>query len=221
MDVLAAIKARRACRAFLNKSLDEKIVKRILSAALHAPSNKNTQPWRIAVLTGEPKTKLGEALIALDQSGEPVKPDFSHIDKSMGDVAWARAKACGVALYGALDIKREDHERRQSQWQSNYRFFDAPVGLIFYMKKTFPDASLFDAGIFLSHIMLAAETYGVATCPQMSMGNYPDVVRKQLNLPDDEGIICGMSMGFADNAHPVNQYCTVRDKFDELVEWFN
>ena len=221
MDILAAIKARRACRAFLDKSLDKKLVELILKSALHAPSNKNTQPWHIAIVTGKAKAQLGEALIKLDQSGEPVKPDFSHIDNSMGEPYWDRARACGAALYEALSIERDDHDRRQAQWQSNYKFFDAPVGLVFYIKKNFSQSSLFDMGIFISHIVLAAEHYGVATCPQMSIGNYPDAVRKQLNLSDDFAIICGMAMGFADNTQPVNQYRTTRDNIDSFVQWFS
>lgn len=220
MDVLDAIDARRACRAFLDKPVDKKIVQSIIAAAMRSPSNKNTQPWHIAALTGDTKRQLGDALISLDQAGEPINPDFSHIEKSMGEPYWRRARACGAALYEALDIQRDDHERRQAQWQSNYRFFDAPVGLIFYLDKRFSEASFFDVGIFISHLTLAAQAYGIATCPQMSIGNYPDAVRQVLNLSENDGIVCGMALGFADNTQPINQYRTMREEVDTCLDWF-
>jgi len=45
MDVLQAIHGRRAVRDFTDRKLDEKLVARLLDAAVWAPSGVNLQPW--------------------------------------------------------------------------------------------------------------------------------------------------------------------------------
>lgn len=221
MDTLAAIKARYSTRAFLDKPVSKTVLEKIFHAACYAPSDKNIQSWRVAVLSGESKNTLSADLLKAHHAQTPINPDYQSFNKSLGGVYWDHAKACGIALYNALGIERDDTKRRQEQWEANYDFFGAPTGLIFYLEKRLPESCWVDMGIFLSHIMLAAQTYGVATCPQLSMGQYPDIVRKHLNLSDEYAVVCGMAMGFADNKAPVNQYRTERASLNEFVSWFD
>ena len=57
------IRARRSVRAFQPKPVPRHQLMEILETARAAPSNFNSQPWRVYLLTGEAKRALGEALL--------------------------------------------------------------------------------------------------------------------------------------------------------------
>lgn len=116
-----------------------------------------------------------------------------------------------MALYGALDIQRDDKQRRMDQWIANYRSFDAPVMLLFTMDAHLETGSYLDYGMFLQSVMLAAMDHDLTTCPQAALGEYPDLVREFLALENDQVIVCGMALGYENTDAPVNNYRTVRE----------
>jgi len=46
---------------------------------------------------------------------------------------------------------------------------------------------------------------------------HPDLIRKELKIPDDLSIIIGIALGYADTEHPQNQYRTPRRPVQEAV----
>jgi len=50
MDAIEAIETRRSVRRYENKQIDDESVKRLLSAAMNAPSAANEQPWEFIVI---------------------------------------------------------------------------------------------------------------------------------------------------------------------------
>lgn len=77
-----------------------------------------------------------------------------------------------------------------------------------------------DMGMFIQNVMLAARGFGLETCPQAALAEYPDIIRKNLQLPEDQHIVCGMAMGYADWSHPINQYRTQREMVDSFTVWY-
>ena len=53
-----------------------------------------------------------------------------------------------MQLYSALEIERHDMQRRKEQWAANYRAFDAPVMLLFFMDAVLAAGSYLDYGMF-------------------------------------------------------------------------
>jgi nitroreductase len=131
-----------------------------------------------------------------------------------------RRKACGLLMYSTLDIKREDKQRQLDQWAANYRAFDAPVMLLFFIDSVLEKGSYIDYGMFLQSIMLAAVAEGLATCPQAALGEYPDIVRDELGYSDDVALVCGMALGYEDESNIINSYRTSRESLDEIVKYF-
>jgi nitroreductase len=127
----------------------------------------------------------------------------------------------GKKLYGALNIAREDKEKQRQQWAANYRGFDAPLVLFFWMDNVLETGSYLDYGMFLQNIMLLATEHGLATCPQGALGEYPDIVRQTLNMPDDKILIGGMAIGYEDTSHPVNQYRTEREPVENFTQFYD
>jgi len=109
---------------------------------------------------------------------------------------------------------------KKKHWESNYRFFDAPVGLIVYIEKNMPVGSWIDAGMFIQNVLLASQEFGLSTCPQAAFAEYPDVVREVLNLNNVE-IICGIAMGYENISHPLNSYRTQREPIEVFTKWYD
>jgi nitroreductase len=220
MEVLEAMRARVSTRAFLDRPVDRTTVEAILEAARWAPSGTNTQPWQVAVVTGTTKRRITEALVAARTAGEPERPDYRYYPEKWEEPYRSRRLACGLALYRALGIGREDADRRIKAWNNNYSFFGAPVGLFFFLDRTLAQGSWVDMGMFLQNVMLAARAFDLATCPQAALAEYPDIVRRLLNVPDTRALVCGMSLGYPDTAAPVNNFRTARESVANFTRWY-
>lgn len=220
MDICQLILERKSCRAYLDKPVDEEVVRSILETAKWAPSGVNHQPAKIAVLGRETKELLSSELVKTFSSGAQPNPDYEYCPKTWPEPYKSRRKACGLALYSSLKIPPEDIAGRNKHWANNYRFFNAPSGLIVYIDKNMPKGSWIDVGMFIQNILLVAEKFGLATCPQAAFAEYPDVVRGVLGLQNVD-IVCGIALGYEDAAHPLNSYRTEREAVDSFTKWYN
>ena len=124
-----------------------------------------------------------------------------------------------MQMYAALDIQRGDRERRREQWINNYRAFDAPVMLLFYIDPAMEKGSYMDYGMFLQTVMLAAEGLGLATCPQAALAEYPDIVSEVLGVDKDQLLLCGMALGYEDTKAAINHYRTPREAVDSFCRF--
>lgn len=220
MDTLQAMHQRHCIRAFLDKPVSQDQIRDILEAARWAPSGVNTQPWHVAVVQGEIKQELSRRLLEQREQENTPNPDYAYYPDKWVEPYRTRRIVCGKALYTALDIAREDKQRQKIAWENNYQFFGAPVGLLFFIDKQLNQGSWLDLGMFLQNVMLAARAMGLDTCPQASLAEYPDVVRELLALPEDWAMACGISLGYADTAQPVNQFQLAREEVDSFTRWY-
>ncbi len=220
MEILDAIRDRHCVRAYLPKPVDAEIITEILDTARWAPSGVNIQPWQVAVVQGESKQRLGDALIAARKRGDEPNPDYPYYPECWQTPYSVRRQKCGLALYSALGIGRKDKEKRLAAWYRNYRFFDAPVGLLFFLDDSLQTGSWLDMGMFMQNIMLAARHFDLDTCPQASLAEYPDIVRDILDIPAEKRVICGMALGYADPDAAVNQYRLPREASSRFTRWY-
>ena len=221
MNVSDALRKRKSVRAFTSQGVEPSLIKEILTSAGHAPSGVNTQPWNVLVLTGESKEQLQGKMEDAFRSGQKGKMDYQYYPLEWQEPYKGRRKECGLQMYSALEIAREDKEKQLNQWAANYRSFDAPVMLIFYMDGVMETGSFLDYGMFLQSVMLAATEKGLATCPQAALAEYPDIVRDYAKLNEDCKILCGISLGYEDESAAVNSYRTNREPIDNWVKFLN
>ena len=221
MDVKEALLKRKSTRAFLDKPVNRELIEKILDAARHAPSGVNTQPWQVAVVTGEKKHQLEQQLENAFRSGIVKQLDYQYYPTEWKEPYKSRRKACGLQLYSALNINREDKQRQLDQWAANYRAFDAPAVLFFFMEGGMQTGSFLDYGMFLQSLMLAAVEEGLAVCPQAALAEYPKYVKESLGYPEDCILICGMALGYEDITAKVNSYRTPRDPIEAFVRYFD
>lgn len=221
MKVSDALIARKSTRAYLPKEVEQEKIERILNAARHAPSGTNTQPWQVAVVRGETKKKLQQAMEATFRGGEKGKMDYAYYPENWQEPYKGRRKACGLQLYSTLGITRDDKARQRDQWAANYRAFDAPVMLLCFMDAVMETGSYVDYGLFLQSIMLMAVEEGLATCPQAALGEYPALAKSMLGYPPDSTLLCGIALGYEDKEAPVNSYRTPREDIATFTRYFD
>ncbi|RVT48492.1 nitroreductase [Rubrivivax albus] len=210
----AAITSRRSIRAFLPTPVARETIEQILTVAARAPSGTNTQPWKVTVLTGDAKARLSAAIQAAYD--DPVQRAAHSEEYAYYPTEWQspyidRRRKVGWDLYGLLGIAKTDKARMHAQHGRNYDFFGAPVGLIFTIDRVMQQGSWLDYGMFLQNIMVAARARGLDTCPQAAFTQWHRIIATQLQLPDAEMVVCGMSLGHADPAAVENTLVTDRE----------
>lgn len=220
MGICQAIRNRKSCRAYLDQDVSLDIIEKILEAARWAPSGVNHQPTQVAVLGKATKSKLAKILVDKHSSGISPNPDYAYCPKDWPDDYKNRRKQCGLALYNSLSISLDDLQGRKNHWENNYHFFHAPIGLVIFIEKGLPVGSWIDAGMFIQNILLAAQDFGLASCPQAAFAEYPDVIREVLNL-DNVDIICGIAMGYEDTCHPLTSYRIGRESVSNFSRWYS
>jgi len=228
MSVSDSLKRRKSTRAFTDKPVSVHTLIKILEQAKQAPSGDNHQPWQVAVLTGEAKDSLCNKLEDAFRTGVQPAMDYEYYPqdkKSETDTNWfgkykENRKACGLALYSQLGITREMQKEKDELYAKNYRGFDAPIMLLFFIDKELGKGSYVDYGMFLQSIMLLAVENGLATCPQGSLGEYADIVRQELPKYKDKIVLCGMSVGYEDVTNNINKYRTTRQELNEMVKYY-
>jgi nitroreductase len=209
-----AITTRRSIRAFLDTPVSRETVEDILAVASRAPSGTNTQPWKVYVFSGDAKARLcAEVLAAYDDPARDMKyrEEYPYYPREWANPYLARRRKVGWDLYNLLQISREDKSRMHEQHSRNFRFFDAPVGMIFTIDRIMEQGSWLDYGMFLQSIMVAARARGLDTCPQAAFTQFHTVIGEHLRLPEEEMVVCGMSLGYADPDATANQLTTERE----------
>ncbi|HEY4316333.1 MAG TPA: nitroreductase [Herbaspirillum sp.] len=217
----SVMRGRKATRSFLPKPVEKELVIEILEIARTAPSNSNSQPWRVYAVAGEAKEHLSQALCDAHRN----RPDeytacYKHFPDVLGEKLLARQNMFATAYYGSLGIERSNQAARTAQTGQNFLFFGAPVGFIFTIEESLERGSWLDYGMFLQSIMLAAKARGLDTCPQISFVKYHEIIRQQLPIAPNEIIVCGMSLGYADQSERVNSLRLPREPIEAFTSFF-
>ncbi len=210
----AAITSRRSIRAFLSREVAREDIERILEVAARAPSGTNTQPWKVYVLTGQARERLVDAIgrVAADpQQAKEHTEEYAYYPREWVSPYVDRRRKVGWDLYSLLGLTRDNKAGMAAQHARNYRFFDAPVGLIFTIDRIMEQGSWLDYGMFLQNIMVAARARGLDTCPQAAFTQYHRVIAGELQLPANEMVVCGMALGWADPERIENTLLTERE----------
>ncbi len=227
-SVDAAMLSRYSNRAFLPKPVERGLLQNLLQVAARAPSGTNTQPWKVYVLQGANKDALIDQVVAAHNAiaanpslAAQFKEEYDYYPEKWVSPYIDRRRECGFGLYGVLGLGKGDKAGMHAQHQQNFKFFGAPVGLMFTMDKVMGRGSLVDYGMFLQNIMLAARARGLHTCPQAAWNGFSKIILPHLGAAEHEMLVCGMSLGYANEGALVNTFATTRVDAREFTTWLD
>jgi nitroreductase len=225
-SVADAIGSRFSARAFLPTPVERATVERILEVASRAPSGTNTQPWKVYVLQGASRDALvakvcaaHDAIRADPSLAAQYREEYDYYPEQWVSPYIDRRRENGWSLYGLLGIAKGEKDKMHAQHQRNYRFFDAPVGLMFTLDRVMGRGSLVDYGMFLQNLMVAARAEGLHTCPQAAWNGFARIILPHIGAGEGEMLVCGMALGHADTAAPVNGFHTPREPVASFTRW--
>jgi nitroreductase len=221
-----AILSRFSARAFLPKAVEKEKLEHVLQIAARSASGTNTQPWKVYVLQGAKRDELvqktcaaHDAIAANPALAAEYTEEYDYYPAKWQSPYIDRRRECGFGLYGVLGIGKGDKAAMHAQHQRNFKLFDAPVGLMFTIDKVMGRGSLLDYGMFLQSLMVAARAQGLHTCPQAAWNGFSKIILPLLGAGDHEMLVCGMSLGYADEAARVNTFATTRVDAQEFTTW--
>ena len=209
-----AITTRHSIRAYLPKPVAREDIEEILAVAARAPSGTNTQPWKAYVLTGQPLKEMTEEIVTafLDPTlNEALQEEYAYYPTEWHSPYKERRRKVGLDLYGLLGLTKDNRAGMQAQHARNFKFFDAPVGMIFSIDRAMGVGSWLDFGCFLQNVMIAARARDLDTCPQAAFNKYHSIIRRHTGMPDQDIMMCGMALGYADPIAVENTLVTDRE----------
>ena len=224
----AAIRSRMSVRAFTGQAVPRADIEAILDVASRAPSGTNCQPWRVYVLQGSSRDSLvaqvcaaHDAIRADPSVAQNYREEYDYYPEKWVSPYIDRRRENGWGLYGLLGIGKGDKDKMHAQHQRNYRFFDAPVGLMFTIDRVMGRGSLVDYGAFMQSIMVAARGRGLHTCPQAAWNGFAKIIMPHIGAGEGEMLVCGMALGYADADALVNGFVTPRVPVAEFTRWLD
>ncbi len=221
-----AITSRMSARAFTSQPVARDLIGQILQVASRAPSGTNCQPWKVYVLQGVSRNTLVDQVCATHDAmrADPAlaaeyTEEYDYYPQKWVSPYIDRRRENGWGLYGLLGIGKADKDKMHAQHQRNYRFFDAPVGLMFTVDRVMGRGSLVDYGAFLQSIMVSARGHGLHTCPQAAWNSFSKIILPHVGAGSDEMLVCGMALGYADESAVVNTFHTPRVPVQDFTTW--
>jgi nitroreductase len=214
MTVKDALTARSSIRAFLDKPVEREKLQAILEAAVRTPSWGNSQPWELFIAQGETLKRIKSAYLEQYAAKTLPEPEVGR-PKEWPQSVLNRQKTlhpemvrdCGDAVnqFGTL----------------NRHMFNAPAVIYICMDRVLNQWSLYDIGAYSQSFMLAALEQGLSTIPAITLAHYPQVLRKELNIPDNLIITIGIALGYADRDNKINNFRSSRSPLEETVHFYN
>jgi nitroreductase len=236
MEFTEVLYSRRSIRAFSDQPVAQETIDQILKDAIESPSSSNTQPYKVAVATGEQCQQLGQELLKkyykinkIQRQPLPLKLFNVATSKAMPDgdykpilgkypgIFQERRMHTGKGLYDTLGIKRGDKQARDEAMARNFIFFDAPVAIFVFIHPGMKFTALVDAGIMMQSLMLSATNRGLGTCPQGALGMWRSPLEKHFDIPEGYKLVCGLALGYPKTEDKVNEYKPKKIDLQELV----
>ncbi len=217
MDALEAIIKRHSVRDFNSKPVDKDTVMKIMETACRAPSGGNGQPWEVFIAAGATMERIRKEYQerAKNAAGGPPggrggpPPQPAYIQARMAQIRKERMELLG------LDPDNPESGRVFMEWGA--RMFGVPVLAIICQDKEI--SNNMDLGLFIQSVCIAAQGCGVDTFIAGAFCSHQDVLRKELDIPDNLNIVTGVGLGYPNEENIINTYRAPRRPVIEVVRY--
>jgi nitroreductase len=209
------LRARHSCRAFLPDPVPDDTIHQLFALAQRTASWCNSQAWQVHLVSGEQTARFARELTERART-HPPRPDLEGPAAYEGEYL-ARRRAAGFALYDAVGVARHDLDGRQRQMLENFRFFGAPHVAVISSPRSLGVYGAVDCGGYVATLLTVAQSLGLSTIAQAAIAMHADFVHEFLQIPEDRAVVCAVSFGYADPAHPANGFRTDRADISAAV----
>ncbi len=221
-DLIAAFveltEKRRSVRGFLPQPVSSETLGTVFTLAQRAPSNCNTQPWKVAVASGDSCNRLREKMTAAVLQGK-MTPDLPY-DGNYQQPYKKRQHEAAAALYDAMGIDRNDKAARQRAFMRNFSFFDAPHIAFLLLPEPFGIREAADLGMYAQNLILSMTAHGIASVPMTSVSFQAQIIHEELDISPNNRVLFGIAFGYEDSCHPTSKAITGRAKLDDTVSFY-
>ena len=218
MDVTEAVDSRKSIRAFLDKVVDNSLIKELLEKSSRAASGGNLQPWKIYVINDKTMNSFHKFQ---SEWTEPETPAYAIYPENLKEPYKTSRYEVADDMYSLLGIERENKEARFKQVLKNYEFFGAPAAFFCFVDRQMGRPQWSDLGMFLQTFMLLAREAGLDTCPQEAWAMKQESVTAFVEAPDELMLFCGMAIGYQDESEKVNELRTSRRPIEDWTVFLN
>ena len=209
---------RRSIRGYKKEPVPKALIKEVLALAMRSPSSMNTQPWNFTVVSGKHLDLIRAGNTERNLAGVPHSREFRIGQPFAGQ---HRDRQVGVAkqLFAAMDIAREDKEKRQDWVLRGFRQFDAPVCVIITYDAELSDSddTAFDCGAVTTALVNAAWSRGLGAVINSQGIMQSPVVREHANISEHQVIMKAVALGWPDDDFPANAVVSERKSVDEAA----
>lgn len=218
MNVIEALINRRSIRDFRPESVPKETILKILEAAVWSPSTSNTQCWEIYVVGGDILERIRKFYITQYENNVPGKTEIpANPPEKLPPAMVERMEKMRNERLKLSGVNPNDPKAMKNYFAPNFKFFGAKIIVVLCMARNLGVLSFFDLGLLSQSIMLAAQHYGVDSVPALSMMSYPDILREELEIPNNLIITMGIALGYANTDNIITTYRSSRRPFEEAV----
>ena len=216
MNIFSAMKERRSVRAYSDKPVSREDIEAVIAAAGLAPSAINLQPWEFIVSYGEEKERLVRRLKKAHSerkvscgpgTAKPLPQKYTERSRKALAVMEPKISQSGMPFNRFIE-------------EGSCSFYGAPIAIIVTIDRVFPAIRYLDVGMSVSYLLLVAQANGLSTCPIGLIVAYADDIAEVLNISPEKEILLGISMGYADESAPANDFKTGREELSEILNWY-
>jgi|TARA_B110000438_G_scaffold1125_1_gene1098 nitroreductase len=220
IDFETLVKQRRSIRGYKPDAVSREIIDEIIEIAKRAPSSMNTQPWHFHVITGDPLEQIRKGNTERMLAGASVDREIK-MGHGYEGIHRDRQVEIAIQLFAAMEIERDDKERRQDWVMRGFRQFDAPVSIVVTLDKALEHDTVghFDLGAATYGLVLAAWTKGLGSVINGQGIMQSSVVREFANIPEDEVIMTCVAMGYPDESFVANDVQSLRASNENVVSY--
>jgi len=223
--VIEALEKRSSKRAYTGEKIPKETLIKILEAAGKTPSGANMQPWvTYAISDKATLDKIGNAIIDTMNSGVENDQFIQYYPLNWVSPYKKRRITTGAGLYKLMGVDRKDNDTRLKMWHDNFRWFGASNVIFVFTDINNIDGAqgaLIDCGAYMQSIMLAAQEFGIDSCPQGSTTEFGKVVAKVLEVPDNLALLYSVVLGYEDKEAIINSYQPEKVTLEESVTFID
>ena len=212
MTVSEALLKRRSMRAFLPTPIEREKLLNILKDAARTPSWANSQPWEVFVAEGETLKKIKAGYAECYANAVKANPEVP-VPREWPESCKNRTKKLRP------DMVRDCGDAADQFGVLNQRMFEAPAVVFICKDKVLGAWAVYDIGAWTQSFMLSALENGLGAIPAITTALYPELLHREMNIPENLDVVIGIAVGYVDEANAINNFHSARDPVEKTVSF--